>query len=64
MGKIGLDANIFLCILLPESTIAGKENIEGCERILKSLGRGNTAITSTIVLAEIAWAFLREGKAG
>lgn len=64
MGTIGLDANIFLCILLPESTIAGKENIKGCERILKSLGRGNTGITSTIVFAEIAWAFLREGKAG
>ena len=64
MGKIGLDANIFMCILLPESTIAGEENIKGCERILKSLGKGNTGITSTIVFAEIAWAFLREGKEG
>jgi predicted nucleic acid-binding protein len=64
VGKIGLDANIFLCILLPESTIAGNENIRGCERILKSLGMGNTGITSTILFAEIAWAFLREEKAG
>lgn len=64
MGKIGIDANIFLCVLLSESTVADRENINASERILKSIGSENTAITSSIVLAEIAWAFLREGKTG
>lgn len=64
MGRVGLDANVFLCVLLPESTIAGKQNIRGSEEILSSLGRDITAVTSTIVFAEIAWAFAREGKTG
>jgi len=64
VGKIGVDANIFLSVLLSESTIADKENVNGSERILKSIGSKNTAVTSSIVLAEVAWAFLREGKAG
>ena len=63
MGKIGIDANIFLCVLLPESTRADEENIKGSERVLRSLTKNN-GITSSIVLAETAWAFLREEKDG
>ena len=63
MGKkrIGIDANVFLCILLPESTKTDKENVSGSERIIRDI---NTVegITSSIVFAEIAWAFLRENK--
>ncbi len=64
MGRIALDANVFLSVLLPESTLTTRENIEGCERILRSIGKTHTAVTSTIVLAEVAWAFLRERKEG
>lgn len=64
MGRIGIDANIFLCILLPESTKTEGENVAGSERILKSIGSRNAGITSSIVMAEIAWAFLREGRDG
>lgn len=64
MGRIGIDANVFLRVLLPESTKADKENVSGSERILSSIGSRNTGITSSIALAEIAWAFLREGKEG
>lgn len=63
MGKIGIDANIFLCILLPESTKADRENANGSERILRSINTENTGITSSIVFSEVVWAFLREGKA-
>lgn len=64
MGKIGIDANVFLCILLPESTKADEENVAGSERILKSIGLENTGITSSMVMAEVVWAFLREDKGG
>ena len=64
MGRIGIDANVFLCILLPESTKTDGENVAGSQRILKSIGSKNAGITSSIVMAEIAWAFLREGKGG
>ncbi|GEM_PF-5535114 len=62
MGKIGIDANIFLCVLLPESTKTDRENVKASERILKSINTEDTGITSSIVFAEVAWAFLREGK--
>lgn len=64
MGRIGIDANIFLCVLLPKSTITDKENLNGSEIILKSIGSENIGITSSIALAEVAWAFLRECKGG
>nr|MDO8098759.1 type II toxin-antitoxin system VapC family toxin [Candidatus Njordarchaeota archaeon] len=59
--KIGVDANIFLCVLLPESTKTDEKNVIGSERILKSLSQG-IGVTSSIVFAEAAWASLREGK--
>ncbi|KXA91292.1 hypothetical protein AKJ57_01870 [candidate division MSBL1 archaeon SCGC-AAA259A05] len=64
MGRIGLDSNVFLCVLLPGATKTSRGNIDGSERVLKSLSGTNKGITSSIVLAEIAWAFLREGKGG
>ncbi|MEE8167523.1 MAG: PIN domain-containing protein [Candidatus Hydrothermarchaeales archaeon] len=64
MGRIGIDANVFLCVLLPESTKTDAENVSGSERILRSIGSRNAGITSSIALAEVAWAFLREGKDG
>ena len=64
MGKIGIDANVFLCVLLPESTKTDEENMKGSERLLGSLGSRNMGVTSSIALAEVAWAFLREEKSG
>jgi predicted nucleic acid-binding protein len=64
LGEIGIDANILLCILLPEATKTGEENVKGSERLLRSLGPDNLAVTSSIVFAEVAWAFLREEKEG
>ncbi|MDI6640344.1 MAG: PIN domain-containing protein [Methanocellales archaeon] len=64
MGRIGLDANVFLSVLLPEATKTDRENVEGSERILNALAQGDhTGVTSSMVFAEIAWAFLREDKA-
>ncbi len=64
MGKIGLDSNVFLCLLLPEASRTDPENVEGAGRLLRSLGRENQGVTSALLLAEVAWAFLREGKNG
>ncbi len=61
MGSIGVDANVFLCVLLPESTKTDKANVDGSERILKSFTK-KPGVTSSIVFAEVAWAFLREEK--
>ena len=62
-GKVGLDANVFLCILLPEATKADKENIEGSEAIIEALTKKKIqSVTSSIALSELAWAFLREEK--
>jgi len=60
---IGIDANVFLCVLLPGATKADKENVDGSEALVKKISEGKIrAVTSSIVLSEIAWAFLREGK--
>ena len=64
MGKIGLDSNIFLCVLLPEATKTDKQNVAGSEKLLGSLSSSNIGVTSSIVFAEVAWAFLREEKDG
>jgi predicted nucleic acid-binding protein len=64
LGEIGIDANILLCVLLPEATKTDEENVEGSERLLRSLGPDNLGIISSMVFAEVAWAFLREGKDG
>lgn len=64
MGRIGLDSNVFLCVLLPEASRTDPENVHGARRILESLGRDNRGVTSALMLAEVAWAFLREGKRG
>ncbi len=64
MGRIGLDSNVFLCLLLPEATKTDQENVRGSRRILRSIGKVNRGVTSALVLAEIAWAFLREDKSG
>jgi len=62
VGRVGVDASIFLCVLLPGPTKAGESNIRGSEKLLRSVGRDSMAVTSSIVFAEVAWAFLREGK--
>jgi len=62
LGKIGMDANVFLSILLPESTKMDEENAAGSRRLIKSIGLENTGIVSSILMAEIVWAFLREDK--
>jgi len=64
LGRIGLDSNVFLCVLLPEASKTDPENVRGARRIIASLGTENRAVTSALVLAEVAWAFLREGKKG
>lgn len=62
MGRIGLDSNIFLCLLLPEASKTDPENVERAGEVLRSLSRENQGVTSALLLAEVAWAFLREGK--
>lgn len=64
MGRIGLDSNVFLCLLMPEASRTDPENVKGAGRVLRSLGRENHGVTSALLLAEVAWAFLREGKEG
>jgi predicted nucleic acid-binding protein len=64
LGRIGLDSNVFLCVLLPKASKTDPENVHGARRILGSLGKGNQGVTSAIALAEVAWAFLRESKKG
>jgi predicted nucleic acid-binding protein len=62
-GEIGLDANVFLCVLLPEATKTAPDNVKGSEAILQALEKADIqATTSAIVLSEIGWALLREKK--
>lgn len=63
--KCCLDANVFLAVLLPAPTKMEQENVEGSERVLAALGKGEvSAVTSSIVFAELRWAFAREEAGG
>lgn len=62
-GEIGLDANVFLCVLLPEATKTEPDNVKGSEAILQALEKADIqAATSAIVLSEVGWTLLREKK--
>ena len=60
-----LDANIFLAVLIPEATQAPKEEIRGATRVLKALEEGHLhGVSTTILLGEIRYVYLRENKVG
>jgi len=60
-----LDANIFLAVLIPEATQAPKEEIRGATRVLKALEDGHLhGVSTTILLGEIRYVYLRENKVG
>ena len=60
-----LDANIFLAVLIPEATKALKEEIRGATRVLKALEEGHLhGVSTTILLGEIRYVYLRENKVG
>ena len=60
-----LDANIFLAVLIPEATKAPKEEIRGAERVLKAVEEGRLqGVSTTILLGEIRYVYLREDKGG
>ena len=61
----GIDSNVFLAVTIPESTRAGKKEVEGSERLLSALHDGRIrGVTSSIVFAELRWVFDRERKGG
>lgn len=61
----GIDSNVFLAVTIPESTRAGKKEVEGSERVLSALHDGRIrGVTSSIVFAELRWLFTRERKGG
>jgi len=60
-----LDANIFLAVLIPETTRAPKDEIAGAARVLRALEDGHLrAVSTAIVLGEIRYVYLREDRAG
>jgi predicted nucleic acid-binding protein len=60
-----LDANVFLALLIPETTKAPKEEIVGAERVLKALEEGRLRGVSTAILfGEIRYVYLRDDKPG
>jgi predicted nucleic acid-binding protein len=60
-----LDANVFLAVLIPESTRVPREEIAGAERVLGALEEGQLrGISTTILFGEIRYVYLRENKAG
>lgn len=60
-----LDANIFLAVLIPETTRAPKEEIAGAERVLKAIEEGRLqGVSTTILFGEIRYVYLREDKPG
>ena len=63
--KLCLDSNVFIAVMLPETTKASQDDIRGADRLLRSLHKGEvTAITSVMALAEVRWVFDREQKPG
>lgn len=61
----GLDANVFLAVLIPEATKAPKDEIAGATRVLRALEDGRLrGISTTILLGEIRYVYLREDKVG
>lgn len=60
-----LDANVFLAVLIPEATKPPRDEIAGAARVLKALEDGRLrAISTTILLGEIRFVYLREDKVG
>jgi len=60
-----LDANVFLALLIPESTKALREEIDGAERVLRAVEKGRIqAIAPSILFGEIRYVYLREDKPG
>src|SRR4029453_210307 len=60
-----LDVNVFLSVLIPESTRVPREEIAGAERVLGALEEGQLrGISTTILFGEIRYVYLRENKAG
>lgn len=60
-----LDANVFLAVLIPESTKAGREEVAGAERVLQAIETGCLrAVSTAILFGEIRYVYLREGKPG
>jgi predicted nucleic acid-binding protein len=52
-------------VLIPETTRAPKDEIAGAARVLRALEDGQLrAVSTTIVLGEIRYVYLREDRAG
>jgi predicted nucleic acid-binding protein len=60
-----LDANVFLALLIPESTKALRAEIEGAERVLRAIENGRLrAVSPSILFGELRYVYLREDKPG
>ena len=60
-----LDANVFLAVLIPEATKAPRDEVTGATRVLKALEEGRLrGISTSILLGEIRFVYLREDKTG
>jgi len=60
-----LDANVFLAVLIPESTKAVREEVAGAERVLQAIETGRLrAVSTAILFGEIRYVYLREDKPG
>jgi predicted nucleic acid-binding protein len=60
-----LDANVFLALLIPESTKALREEINGAGRVLRDVQDGRLrAAAPSILFGELRYVYLREDKPG
>jgi predicted nucleic acid-binding protein len=60
-----LDANVFLALLIPETTKAPKNEIVGAARVVRAIEDGHLhAVSTTILFGEIRYVYLRENKPG
>jgi len=60
-----LDANVFLALLIPESTKAPREEIDGSGRVLQAIEKGHLrGIVPSILFGELRYVYLRDDKPG
>lgn len=60
-----LDANVFLAVLIPESSRVARDEIHGAERVLRAIEDGRLrGVCPSILFGEIRYVYLREDKAG
>ncbi len=60
-----LDANVFLALLIPESTKVSREEIDGSGQVLQAIEKGRLrGIVPSIFFGELRYVYLRDDKPG